>query len=211
MPQRAGPLVAVYADESCLGNGREGANRGAAGGLIEIMRGGAVQRFEYWVSEAATTNNRMALQSAITALNLLAAKGTRCRVVFTSDSKYLIDGNTSWIYGWIRRGWKREAGPIENESLWRELAEARGAHDVEWRWVKGHAGQPQNEYANFLATRAAAEQTQSSGIRAAHFDAWVAVEQARRRSAKAPFAFPDAATFAPSAPLPRSTASAIAR
>ena len=202
MPSTDLPLVAVYADESCLGNGREGSNPGGAGGLIELVHRGEIVRRDYWLSEPATTNNRMALRSAIEALRLLAAKGKRMRIVFTSDSKYLVDGNREWLYGWIGRGWRRKTGSIENEALWRELAEQRDGHLVEWRWVRGHAGHPQNEYANFLATRAAAEQTDSGGAVPSRFDEWLAAERAKGRMTGVPFPPPSEAAFAPSRPLP---------
>ena len=197
------PLIAVYADESCLGNGREGSNPGGAGGLIELMHRGRLVRYEYWVSEPGTTNNRMALRSAIEALRILSAKGRRCRVVFFSDSKYLVEGNRDWIYGWIRRGWKRKGGAVENETLWRELAAARGGHEVDWRWVRGHAGHPQNEYANLIATRAAAEQTATAGAVPSRFDEWLTGERGRGRISLDPFSLPDPAAFRPSPPLPR--------
>lgn len=195
-------LVAVYADESCLGNGREGDNPGGAGGLIEILHRRELVRHDYWLSEPATTNNRMALRSAIEALRLLSTKGRSCRVVFVSDSQYLVKGNTDWIYGWVRRGWRRSGGALENEALWRELAEARRPHEVDWRWVRGHVGHPQNEYANHLATRAAAEQTQSRGAVPSAFDAWLATEREAGRMAVAPDPFPEPSTFRPAPPLP---------
>jgi ribonuclease HI len=196
------PLVAVYADESCLGNGREGSNPGGAGGLIEAVHRAQLVRHDYWVSEPATTNNRMALHSAIEALRILSSKGRRCRVVFVSDSQYLVKGNTEWIYGWMRRGWRRSGGALENEELWRELADARDGHDVDWRWVRGHKGHPQNEYANHLATRAAAEQSDSGGAIPSEFDAWLAAERQAKRMAAEPDPFPDLAGFRPAPPLP---------
>jgi ribonuclease HI len=175
------PIVAVYADESCLGNGREGENPGGAGGVIEYRapRSGEVQRRDYWISEPATTNNRMALRSAIEAFRVLSGKGRRLRVYFTSDSRYLVDGMTAWTFDWVRRNWRRKAGPIENLELWQELLDVAGAHDHYWRWVRGHAGHAQNEYANMLATRAAATQTHSAGARPSEFEAWLAAERAR--------------------------------
>jgi ribonuclease HI len=152
----APPLVAVYADESCLGNGREGTNPGGAGGLIEYMRPDArLSRWDYWVSEPATTNNRMALRSAIEALRILSRKGNRLRVVFTSDSQYLVKGFSEWVHGWIARGWRRKEGAIENLDLWREAVEVARSHLISWQWVRGHQGHAQNEYANHLAVRAA--------------------------------------------------------
>src|ERR1051325_1997419 len=88
------PLVAVFADESCLGNGREGSNPGGAAGVIEYVaaESGRLTRWDYWVSESATTNNRMALRSATAGFQLLSRKGKRFRVLFTSDSQYLVKG-----------------------------------------------------------------------------------------------------------------------
>ncbi len=198
------PLVAVYADESCLGNGREGANPGGAGGLIELLRKGAggIARRDYWISEPATTNNRMALRSAIEALRILGAKGQRLRVVFTSDSQYLVRGMTDWVHGWAARGWRRKGGAIENLELWRELVDAARRHEVVWRWVRGHAGHPQNEYANMLATRAAARQTQSDGAVPSAFEDWLESERERGRVTLAPDPVPDPASFRPGRSLP---------
>ena len=122
--------IAVYADESCLGNGREGENPGGAAGMIEARnaRTGAVERRDYWVSAPATTNNRMAIRSAIEALRIVSAKGERRAIVFTSDSQYLVKGMREWVPGWIRRGWRRKGGALENVELWQELdvVRARG-------------------------------------------------------------------------------------
>jgi ribonuclease HI len=198
------PLVAVYADESCLGNGREGSNPGGAGGLIEFIhpRRQEVVRRDYWISEPATTNNRMALRSAIEAMGILAGKGQRMPVVFTSDSQYLIKGMREWVHGWASRGWRRKGGEIENLELWRELVDAAGRHDVDWRWVRGHAGHPQNEYANMLATRAAARQDDSGGATPSGFEEWLRAERERGRVTLEPDPVPDLATFRPARPLP---------
>ena len=159
------PNVFVWADESCLGNGRDGENPGGAAGLIEYRHptSGGVSRFDYWISEPATTNNRMALRSAIEALRILSRKGKRLNVEFTSDSQYLVKGMNEWVRGWEARGWKRREGEIMNLSLWKELTEAAKSHRVEWQWVRGHNEHPQNEYADHLATKAAREQSDSGG------------------------------------------------
>lgn len=159
------PNVFVWADESCLGNGREGENPGGAGGLIEYRHPttGKTSRFDYWISEPATTNNRMALRSAIEALRILSRKGKRLSVRFTSDSQYLVKGMNEWVRGWQARGWKRKEGEISNLSLWKELTDAAKPHRIEWQWVRGHNKHPQNEYADHLATKAAREQTNSGG------------------------------------------------
>lgn len=191
-------LVAVYADESCLGNGREGDNPGGAGGVVEWRKGGSndVQRWDYWISAPGTTNNRMALRSVIEAFNGLSRKGKSLRVVFTSDSRYIVDGMTSWVHGWIERGWKRKGGAIENLELWKEAVRSIAPHEVEWRWVRGHRGHPQNEYANHLATRAAAEQTGSDGFVSSGFEEWI---EQKGKAAKLGEAspFPDEETFQP--------------
>jgi ribonuclease HI len=201
-------LIAIYADESCLGNGRASDNPGGAGGLIELRhpRTGALARRDYWLSEPATTNNRMALRSAIEGLRLISAKGERFLVQFTSDSRYLIDGMTSWVHDWVRRDWRRKSGPIENLELWQELVEAARPHRIAWRWVRGHAGHPQNEYANELATRAAAVQDSSGGAVVSGFEAWLASERERGRLALAPDELPDPATLKPARSLPQRTA-----
>lgn len=135
-------------------------------------------RKDLWCSEPDTTNNRMALVSAA---DLLASLRGEARVVFTSDSRYLVDGMTDWVHGWARRGWRRSGGEIENLALWRRLVEEARRHEVRWRWVKGHAGHPQNEYANFLATRAAAEQTTSGGLIDSGFPGWLDSEREKGR------------------------------
>ena len=200
---RRSPLVAVYADESCLGNGREGANPGGAGVLIEYLRadGGLVRR-DIWVSEKSTTNNRMALRSAIEAFRALSAKGRSCRVVFTSDSRYLVDGMTSWVHGWARRGWRRAGGAIENLDLWQEAVRAADEHQIEWRWVRGHAGHPQNEYVNHLATRAAAELSDSGGVVESGFDGWMILHKGRATTRGELSEFPREEEFRPAPPLP---------
>jgi len=198
------PLVAVYADESCLGNGRDGDNPGGAGALIEYMRpdSSEIVRRDLWVSEPATTNNRMALRSVIETFRTLSRKGKQFSVVFTSDSRYLVDGMQSWVHGWARRGWTRKSGPIENLELWHSAVDAVSGHQVQWRWVRGHHGHPQNEYANHLATSAAARQTQSEGLVASQFDTWLASQRERGAMRNAIDAFPSVASFKPAAPLP---------
>jgi ribonuclease HI len=197
------PLVAVYADESCLGNGREGSNPGGAAGVIEYRPADAkpIVRFDYWISEPATTNNRMALRSAIEAFRVISRKGKRFRVLFTSDSQYLVTGMTEWVHGWITRGWRRKSGELENAQLWRQVVELALQHEPSWQWVRGHAGHPQNEYANYLATRSAREQTASDGPVPSAFDAWLAQRRDAGRLSADPAAFPDGHSFRPSRPL----------
>jgi ribonuclease HI len=191
------PMLAIYADESCLGNGREGSNPGGAAGVIEYMSGetGNLTRWDYWISEPGTTNNRMALRSVIDAFSGISRKGVRFRVTFTSDSQYLIKGMSEWVFGWMSRGWRKKEGPILNLELWKEAVESVRGHQVEWKWVRGHEGHPQNEYANDLAVRAAKEQTSSDGIVASQFDEWLATRRVKSRIAKDPESFPDESRF----------------
>ena len=196
-------FVAVFADESCLGNGREGDNPGGAGALIEVRSsGGSIVRRDLWISEKSTTNNRMALRSVIEAMDALGAKGSRCRVTFTTDSRYIVDGMTQWVHSWARNGWKRKGGAIENLELWHEAIAAAEPHEVSWRWVRGHDGHAQNEYANHLATRAAADQTHSAGLQPSGFDDWFAATRARGAKHADPSPFPDPGEFRASSPLP---------
>lgn len=169
----------MHADEACLGNGQERPTPGGAGGLIEARAGsGQVERRDYYLAESDTTNNRMALRSAIAALDLLSARG-RLDVRFTSDSTYLIQGMREWVSAWRARGWRRKAGAIENLDLWQELVAAAERHNVSWHWVRGHAGHAKNEFANYLATRAAAEQHQSGGMIPSGFSSWLAGQRAK--------------------------------
>lgn len=195
--QRNAPLVAIYADESCLGNGREGSNPGGAAGVIEYVSPttGRMTRRDYWVSELATTNNRMALRSFIEAMRVISAKGTRLRVVFISDSSYLVNGIKEWLPSWKRRGWRRKTGELENLLLWQEADVAGQAHEIDPRWVRGHNGHPQNEYANHLATRAARDQTLSDGAIPSGFDDWLAAQQMKGKMTAPPEPFPDSASF----------------
>jgi ribonuclease HI len=174
------PLVFVYADESCLGNQyKDRARPGGAAGLVEFFhpQKGWVRR-DFWTSEPDTTNNRMAIRSALIPLAALKAES---RVVFTTDSRYLVDAMTQWIHGWAARGWQRKEGPVENLEAWKALMPVARRHKLQWRWVKGHNGHPQNEYANFLATQAAAKQTDSGGLVESGFDAWIASEREKER------------------------------
>ncbi len=168
------PVAVLHLDESCLGNGREGDNPGGGGGLVEVRaRSGLIERRDLYIHSPATTNNRMALSGAIAALQLLAGKGARMRALVVSDSEYLVKGMREWVPGWIARGWKRKAGPIENLELWRTLVASARLHDVEWVWVRGHRGHAKNEYANDLAVKAAREQTTSAGLEHSEFGNWL--------------------------------------
>jgi ribonuclease HI len=197
-------MLAIYADESCLGNGREGSNPGGAAGVMEYVHpdSGNLTRWDYWVSEPATTNNRMALRSVIEAFRAVTKKGVRFRVTFTSDSQYLVKGMSDWVFGWMSRGWKKKTGPILNLELWMEAVESVRGHQVSWEWVRGHEGHPQNEYANFLATRAAREQTSSNGLVASKFDEWLAEERPAGRMTIDPQSFPESGRFRSIRPYP---------
>ena len=200
---RPDALVAIYADESCLGNGREGENPGGVGVLLEFRQRESepLVRRDLWISEPATTNNRMALRSVIESMTALSRKGRRFRVIFTTDSRYIIDGMSTWVHDWARRGWTRKSGPIENLELWRQAVEAAAAHSVFWRWVRGHAGHAQNEYANDLAVRAAGALSSSGGLIESGFDAWLA-ERAAKAKPMSLEPFPDSAVFRASRALP---------
>lgn len=167
------PVAVIHADESCLGNGREGSNPGGAGALIEVRSGGQIARRDLYISAPATTNNRMALAGAIAVFALLSRKGKRRRVVYVSDSEYLVKGMREWVPEWTRRGWRRKGGAIQNPELWQTLVRVSSQHEPEWVWVRGHAGDPKNEYANDVAMRAAGEQLMSEGAVPSAFDEWL--------------------------------------
>lgn len=190
-------LLAIYADESCLGNGREGENPGGAAGVIEwrSAKNGNLKRFDYWISEPATTNNRMALRSVIEAFRGISSKGRSFDVIFISDSKYIIEGMSRWVPSWKALGWRRKTGVILNLELWKQADEAVHAHYVQWKWVRGHAGHPQNEYANYLALRAAGEQSASDGLQRSRFDEWMGGKKPGVKSLGAVAPFPAATTF----------------
>jgi ribonuclease HI len=120
------------------------------GGWGAILRFGDKSK-ELFGGEARTTNNRMELTAAISALEALKFP---CDVVLHTDSQYLRDGVTKWLAGWQRKGWRTADGsPVKNEDLWRRLDAAREVHRIEWRWVRGHAGNAMNERADTLATK----------------------------------------------------------
>ncbi len=197
-------LVAVFADESCLGNGKEGDNPGGAGALVEYRQpvSGTIVRRDIWLSEPSTTNNRMALRSVIESLRAVGAKGAQFDIIFTTDSRYIVDGMTQWVHAWARQGWKRKSGAIENLALWHEAIRAVDGHAIAWRWVRGHDGHAQNEYANHLATSAAADQSNSDGLVASRFDEWHAAARVKGARHADPSVFPEHAAFRASSPLP---------
>ena len=137
------PDVVIYTDGACSGNP-------GPGGWGAVMTAGAHTR-DLWGGENPTTNNRMEIQAAIAALEAL---NRPCRVQLHTDSQYLRQGITEWINGWKARGWRTAAkAPVKNDDLWKRLDAARARHEVDWRWVKGHAGHPMNERADELARR----------------------------------------------------------
>jgi ribonuclease HI len=121
----------------------------------------------------------MALAGAIVAVEWVHRQWQGADIRYVSDSEYLIKGMSTWVSDWEARGWRRKGGPIENLELWRKLVQAARSHRITWRWVRGHAGHPKNEYANFLALHAAERQERSNGLIPSGFDAWLAREQAR--------------------------------
>jgi len=165
----------IHGDESCLGNGREGKNPGGAASLIEIRLGGRIHRWDLFISAPDTTNNRMALSGAIATLALLQDEYERLSVIFVSDSQYLIRGINEWVPSWRARGWRRKTGHVENVELWKRLDRLRDNLEPSsvWRWVRGHAGNPKNEYVNDLAIEAAGEQNISDGVVDSGFLSWL--------------------------------------
>lgn len=133
--------VVIYTDGACSGNP-------GPGGWGAILTFGGFEK-ELNGGEAETTNNRMELLGAISALEALTRP---CSVDLYTDSAYVRSGITSWINGWKRNGWRTaDKKPVKNEDLWRRLDDAQARHRVEWHWVKGHAGDPMNERADALS------------------------------------------------------------
>ncbi|MHC5036373.1 MAG: ribonuclease HI [Planctomycetota bacterium] len=135
------PEVEIFTDGSCLGNP-------GPGGWCAILRFGSTEKVltggEEW-----TTNNRMELTAPLCALQSL---NRPCSVRLTSDSRYLIEGMKSWVEGWRARGWKRARNKkVENDDLWKALVAASESHTIDWCWIRGHAGHPDNERADRLA------------------------------------------------------------
>ena len=137
--------VEVHTDGACLGNP-------GPGGWAALLRWREIER-ELSGGEPDTTNNRMELMAAIAALEALREP---CDVILTTDSQYVRQGILDWLANWIRRGWKTAGGdPVKNRDLWERLQAAAAPHAVDWRWVKGHYGHPENERVDQLARIAA--------------------------------------------------------
>ena len=135
--------VTIYTDGACTGNP-------GPGGWGAILRYGSHEK-EISGGEADTTNNRMELRAA---LEELRALNEPCQVTLFTDSEYLRRGITEWLPGWKRRNWRRKGGKLANVDLWMKLDEEIGRHEIDWRWVKGHAGHPLNERVDKLARKA---------------------------------------------------------
>jgi ribonuclease HI len=137
------PMVVIHTDGACSGN----PGPGGWGAILEWSG----QEKELCGGEPETTNNRMELMAAIQALEALKKP---CKVELHTDSQYVMKGISEWIHGWKRKGWKTADGkPVKNDDLWRRLDAARLRHEVDWRWVKGHAGHVLNERADALARK----------------------------------------------------------
>jgi ribonuclease HI len=140
-------VVEIYADGACKGN------PGPGGWGVILLFGG--RRKELHGGEVATTNNRMELTAVIEGLGALKR---RSRVRVYTDSQYVQKGISEWIHQWKKKGWRTaDRKAVKNDDLWRRLDELASGHAVEWHWVKGHAGHPENERADLLANRGASE------------------------------------------------------
>ena len=144
--------IEIWTDGACSGN----PGPGGWGALLKWNN----HEKELYGGEPETTNNRMELTAAIEALNALKKSS---QVVLHTDSTYVKDGLTKWMFGWKKNGWKTAAKkPVKNKDLWQALDEANRRHQVDWRWVKGHDGDEGNERADALARKGAQEAAQAS-------------------------------------------------
>jgi len=147
--------IEIYTDGACLGNP-------GPGGWAALLRAGGTER-ELVGGDPATTNNRMELMAAIEALRALRKP---CRVRLFTDSTYVQQGMTQWVRDWVRRGWRTAAkAPVKNADLWQALVAAAGPHQVDWVWVKAHAGNPDNERVDRLARAEATTFAVAGGAR----------------------------------------------
>jgi len=146
--------VMIFTDGACRGNP-------GPGGWGAVLRYGSTEK-TLSGGEPDTTNNRMELMAAIMALEALTQP---CQVVLTTDSRYVMDGITQWMANWKKRGWKTASKqPVKNADLWRRLDAACSKHTIEWQWVKGHSGHPENEKADALANLGIDELLQKKGM-----------------------------------------------
>ena len=150
------PHVEAFTDGACKGN----PGPGGWGAVLRTSDAkGCAREKELSGGENPTTNNRMELTAAIEALSALKKP---CRVAISTDSRYVMDGLTKWIHGWRKNGWRTaDKKPVKNAELWQALLAASERHRVEWTWVKGHAGHPENERADKLASDAAKQAARS--------------------------------------------------
>jgi ribonuclease HI len=147
------PQVVIHTDGACSGN----PGPGGWGAVLHFKD----QEKEIRGGELQTTNNRMELMAAIQALEALKKP---CKVELHTDSQYVQKGIHEWIHGWKRRGWlTADKKPVKNDDLWKRLDQARLRHEVDWRWVKGHAGHEYNERADALARQGLAETLAANG------------------------------------------------
>ena len=152
MQETTDKTVYLYTDGACKGNP-------GTGGWGALLRYGRHEK-ELFGGEAQTTNNRMELTAVIEGLKALKR---RSRIEIHTDSQYVKNGMESWIHGWKKNGWKTAAKkPVKNDDLWKELDALSHKHELQWTWVKGHAGHSENEKADALANRGAARFLQSS-------------------------------------------------
>ena len=136
-------MVEIYTDGACKGNP-------GVGGWGAILRFGEREK-EIFGGTANTTNNRMEMTAVIEALRSLSRP---CDAIVFTDSSYVQKGISEWIHGWKRNGWKTsDKKPVKNADLWQTLDQLASGHNIEWRWVRGHAGHPENERADQLANR----------------------------------------------------------
>jgi len=140
-------LIEIFCDGACSGNP-------GPGGFGAVLRAGSTEK-ELSGGELNTTNNRMELTAAIAALEALSRP---CTVSVTTDSQYLVKGITEWIFSWMKKGWvNSKKDPVVNRDLWERLYTLTKTHRIEWKWVRGHSGHPENERCDELARAAIRE------------------------------------------------------
>lgn len=146
--------IDIYTDGACSGNP-------GPGGWGAILRAGSVEK-QLWGGAPDTTNNRMEMLAVIRALEALKRS---VRIRLHTDSQYVLKGMTEWIEGWKKRGWKTAGKePVKNEDLWRQLDALVAMHEIEWIWVKGHAGHPENERCDELARQGVEAVKRAGGV-----------------------------------------------